>query len=351
MRGRIYEIFNMLLTFENNYVVAVVIFMLSMLFCKNLLECIQACVQLSQSLICKDLIFCPCVYKSHAQLLRDSAFKLLLAFSIFQPIILLIVKKIAESTPGQESMWTVNVGYLQINANAFTHTNKQTTNNTGHDTAVSSVSDVQDKAIAFTVSEIDVVIIVMPFMLAAASSTWMWVSLDSQDFFQADPEWGPELFSDPRMLIYELLYCFELFALVCALLLLTADPAPTEFVIVYSLLLSFLILFFCAQSHQQRIADQAEHTISMLVFSIMTSLVCFFVVEHWAGGCTTKRSSGIVLLLIVLTLAILHMSTREETRAGTVILCRMILSSACSLYFVILAGQNPNGWCSQSAHA
>ena len=332
----------MLLTFENNYVVAVIIFMLSMLFCKNLLECIQACVQLSQSLICKDFVFCPCIYKSHAQLLRESAFKLLLVFSIFQPIVLLIVKKIAESTSGQESLWTVNVGYVQINANAFAHTNKQATNNT----TLSSVSYVQDKGIAFTVSEIDVVIIVMPFMLAAASTTWMWVSLDHQDFFQADPEWGPELFADPRMIFYELLYCFELFALVCALLLLTADPAPTEYVVVYSLLLSFLILFFCAQSHQQRVADQAEHTISMLVFSIMTSLVCFVVVEHWAGGCATKRSSGIVLLLIVLTLAILHMSTRDETRAGTIILCRMVISNACSLYFVILAAQNPNAWCS-----
>ena len=34
----------MQLTFENNYVIAVVVFMLTMLFCKNMLECIQACI-------------------------------------------------------------------------------------------------------------------------------------------------------------------------------------------------------------------------------------------------------------------------------------------------------------------
>jgi hypothetical protein len=45
--ARIYEAKCMLLTFENHYVVAVVIFMLSMLFCKNLLECIQACILVS----------------------------------------------------------------------------------------------------------------------------------------------------------------------------------------------------------------------------------------------------------------------------------------------------------------
>jgi hypothetical protein len=74
--ARIYEAKSMLLTFENHYVVAVVIFMVSMLFfCKNLLECIQACIQVSRSLICMDLLFCPCVYQSHAELLRESALK------------------------------------------------------------------------------------------------------------------------------------------------------------------------------------------------------------------------------------------------------------------------------------
>ena len=157
----------MLLTFENHYVVAVVIFMVSMLFCKNLLECIQACVQLSQSLICKDLMFCPCLYKSHAQLLRESVFKLLLAFSIFQPIVLLVVKKIAESTPGQESLWTVNVGYVQINANAFAHS-------TNH-TASSSSSDVADIGIKFEVSEIDVVL--NPSSKGCHTSSWFSLAL------------------------------------------------------------------------------------------------------------------------------------------------------------------------------
>ena len=324
----------MLLTFENHYVVAVVIFMVSMLFCKNLLECIQACIQVSQSLICKDVLFCPCFYKSHAELLRESVLKVLLGFSIFQPIILLIVKKISESAIEHKSLWTVNVGYLLINADAFVHST--------NDTAASFATD---RGISFSVSEIDVVLVVMPFTLAAASSTWMWVSLQHQDFFQADPEWGPELFADPRMLLYELLYCFEIFALLCALLSLTADPAPVEYIFVYSLLLTFLVLFFCAQSHQQRIADQAEHTIGMIVFSILSSLVSFFVVQHWSGGCPTKRSSGLLLVVVVLTLAIVHMSTREETRAGTVILLRTVMSTTCSVYFVVIAAQDANSWC------
>jgi hypothetical protein len=82
-----------------------------------------------------------------------------------------------------------------INADAFTHSKNDST-------AILT----PERAVSFSVSEIDVVLVVMPFTLAAASSTWTWVSLQHQEFFKSDPEWGPELFSEPRMLLYELLY-------------------------------------------------------------------------------------------------------------------------------------------------
>ena len=123
-----------------------------------------------------DLLFCPCVYQSHAELLRESVLKVLLGFSIFQPLILLLVKKISESTLEHKSLWTGNVGYLLINADVFVHST--------NDTAASLTAD---RGISFSFSEIDVVLVVMPFTLSAASSTWMWVSLQYQDFFQLDP--------------------------------------------------------------------------------------------------------------------------------------------------------------------
>jgi hypothetical protein len=324
----------MQLTFENNYVIAVVVFMLTMLFCKNMLECIQACIQVSQGLMCHDLCFCPCVHKAHAVLLRQSLLKAFLLFSVFQPLLLLLVKKISESVLGHPSFWTVNVGYVLINTDAF-----------GHSTNGTAAKTTAESAFTPSFSEMDVVLLVMPFTLASASSTWTWWSLQHEDFFSSDPEWSPELFSDSRMLLYELLYSFEVFTLMCALFSLASDPASFEYTIVYSMLLSFLVLFFCAQNRQLRSADQTEQTITMVMFSLLSTLVSFFVVQHWSGGCPTKRSSGILLVVVVLTLAILHMSTREDTRAGTIILLRTFISCSCSLYFLLLAGQDPNSWC------
>ena len=48
------------LTFENHYIVGVVVFMVTLLFCKNLLECLQAFMQVWQSCasaLCKDVFF------------------------------------------------------------------------------------------------------------------------------------------------------------------------------------------------------------------------------------------------------------------------------------------------------
>ena len=49
--SRIYEGSKKLLTFENHYVVAVLVFMVSMLFCKNMLGCMDVCMQVLQALM------------------------------------------------------------------------------------------------------------------------------------------------------------------------------------------------------------------------------------------------------------------------------------------------------------
>jgi len=338
--SRIYDVANMLLTFDNHYVIAVIVFMVAMLFCKNLLECINACIQVSQVFMCEECMICPCIHLTSLELLRSFLVKALLLFSIFQPVILLLVKKTAESFQEHKSMWTVNAVNVMLHPSAFKHSINSTE-------ALEVSASMTQESLSLSFSEIDVVLLVMPFTLISASSTWTWVSLQHQDFFNGDPEWGPELFCDQRMLLYELLYSVEVFTLLCSLLFLTADPAPVDYTIVYSLLMTVLLLFFSSHSRQPKNADATDNAIRMIIFSILSSLVSFFVVQHWSGPCPTKRSSGLLLVFVVLTLAILHSSAREETRAGSIILLRTVVSFTCSLYFVLLVGQNPNAWCRQ----
>lgn len=335
----------MSLTFENRYVIGLVVFMVTLLFCKNVLECVNACMQVWQSCVCHDFFFCPCVHYGHAELLRHTFLALMLVFSVGQPIFLVSAKKITESILGRESFWTVNLLYLEFNASAFSH-NRGLTRSVA---APVQVSDIRvsspSQMFFFTTAETDGLLVVMPFTLAAACTTWMWISLRQASSFDQDPEWGPDLFADPRMQIYELLYSLEVFCMLCAFLSLVADPAPIEHTFVFAMVLSFLLLFFCAQSRKNNTTNQTEQTISMVLFSILSTLVSFYVVQHWSGSCATKRSSGLMLVLVLPVLAICHMSTTEATRAGTVILLRTCVSCLCSLYFLLLATLNPNSWC------
>lgn len=325
----------MQLAFDNNYVVGVVVFMVTMLFCKNMLECMQTLIHVWEAVMCKDLCFCPCVNFHHAELVRKSVLHGLCVFSVFQPLILLLVQKTTEKMLGHEPFWTVNMGFVQLETRAFTHS---TDNGT-------SPYDSLEHPCKLSFSEVDAVLLVMPYTLVAASSTWTWISLQQQGYFSSDPLWNEELFIDARMQLYELLYSLQTFLLFFALLCMAADPADVEFAFVSSLVLTFLLMYFCAQSHQQHNTDKTEHMISMVLFSLLCTLASFFVVEHWSTGCVAKRSSAILLLLTVVSLAVMHMSTHEHTAAGTVILLRTVVSNGCSLFFIVFLAQNPNSWC------
>ena len=111
-------------------------------------------------------------------------------------------------------------------------------------------------------------LLVMPYTLVAASSTWTWISLQQQGYFSSDLEWNEELFMDARMQLYELLYSLHAFLLFFALLCMAADPADVEFAFVSSMVLTFLLVYFCVQSHQQHHTDKTEHMIFIVLFSL-----------------------------------------------------------------------------------
>jgi|APGre2960657444_1045066.scaffolds.fasta_scaffold03998_5 hypothetical protein len=328
------------LTFENNYVVGVVIFMITLLFCKNVLECLQSFVLLWQNcteLLCKDVLFCPCVHHGHAELVRISMLALLLTFSVGQPLFLLLARSVVERMTSRKSLWTVNLAYLQLNETAFQHSKN------GSDPLDSTC--ILDSMVSSSCYEVDGLLLVMPFSLTAACSTWMWVSLKQTGFFDSDPRWDADLFSDPRMQLYELFYGMELFHLIFATLTMIADPAPVQYVLVYALLTSFLMLFFCAKSRNTSSGEGMENIIGMFMFSVLSTLISLFVAQNWVGSCLAKHGSAALLIILFPFLAIIHISTTEATRAGYIILTRTCFSSVFSLYFLTLASVNPNMSC------
>ena len=82
-------------------------------------------------------------------------------------------------------------------------------------------------AISVSQSEVDGLLLVMPFALCAACTTYAWCSMRAAGHFKHDPNWDAELFTDRRLQLYEMLYALETCLLLSALLALTADPGIT----------------------------------------------------------------------------------------------------------------------------
>jgi|LauGreDrversion2_2_1035103.scaffolds.fasta_scaffold00073_7 hypothetical protein len=322
------------LSFENRHVVAIVVFMIALLFCKNLLQCVQACLQLWQT-CAKDMCQeCLCCHHGHLETLRLCFSAVLLTFSVGQPLLLLLVKKAADLLRQRPGFWTVNFVHVSVNTSAFRHKNS------------SDVSSTHlDHASTLYQSEADGLLILMPFVLVAACTTYTWCSLRASGNFSSDPVWDAELFQDRRMQLYETLYALETCFLLFALLALTADPAPLEYTLVCAILATFILLFFSAQSRCKANSLQVtESFISMLLFATLNMLLSSFVAQHWAAAYPVKISSACMLCLTTLLIAGLHMTTSEDTHAGHVILCRTLISCGSSMYFAVLLTADANSF-------
>ena len=323
------------LSFENRHVVAIVVFMVALLFCKNLLQCVQACMQVWQACaesLCHE---CPCVHHGHAELLRGCCSAALLTWSVGQPLLLLLVKSAADVLRGRQGFWTVHFVHVGVNVSAFPHKRSGSLAPPGADVA---------QALTLAQSEADGLLLVMPFALCAACTTYTWCSMRAAGDFKSDPAWDADLFQDRRMQLYEMLYALETCLLLAALLALTADPAPLEYTLVCAVLATFILLYFGAQSRCHASSRASESFISMLLFATLNTLLSSFVAQHWAGAYPVKVSAACMLCLTALLLAGLHMTTSEDMLAGRVILCRTLVSCAGSAYFAALLAGDANSW-------
>jgi hypothetical protein len=317
------------LSFENHHLVAVVVFMVVLLFCKQVLECLQSFASLWQSCA---LNFGCCHY-GHEELLRGGLLALLLSFSVLQPVVFVLVKFAVNALRGSPGFWTVNFVHVNFNVSAFPHKH----------TASQAMRRPQPDSVRVGSTSVDGLLLIMPFALCACCSTYTWFSMKAAGEFAKDPMWDTELFSNRRMQLYEVVYALEMFLMFFALLTLTADPAQGEYTFVCALLATFILMYFSANARMRSSTDRAsESLVGIFLFASLNTLISTFVSQHWAANFPVKIFSACLLAGFVVSLAVLHMSVSEESRAGQVILGRTIVSCSCSLYFAVLLAVDAN---------
>ena len=105
------------------------------------------------------------------------------------------------------------------------------------------------------IREVEGLVLVMPFALLSASSTWTCVGLKNDGFFDGDQVWDQELFTSRGMQIYEILSGFEIYSMLFSLLSIAGDPVSIENVSLTTLTLSLLYFFAYSRSRSQAFAE------------------------------------------------------------------------------------------------
>ena len=324
------------LSFENHYIVGIVIFMLTMIFCTQVLKCITRALECSEKccVACLETCTCSCVHYGHKEMLRITTMAIIYTFSVGQPFLLLIMRQIMSmnSIDAQQPLWTVNFVWEAMNRTQFHHQhNESILQHSSHPLFV-----------PIDVKEVDAIFIIMPFALSSALSTWSWLGLHHAGYFSSDPMWDTDLFKDVHMQLYELCYVTEQWLLILALSILTAEPVHLWYVVCFS---STCVLLICYLVACSRINVGTEGiNIPIITFAILCTILSVFASQHWSP-CTYQALHAFMLVMLGLLLGFLHLSVRGEASAGLVILCRTSISCFFSIYFIIGVSINANRFC------
>jgi hypothetical protein len=335
----------MALEFDTRYAIGVLVFMVVLFFCKSLLECVDKCMNVlapCAHVNCAQYLDCLALNHGQKESFRNIQVVFLLLLSACKPLVILLGSACGELALGHKPRWTVGFVHVFFNQSSFTHTQ-------GHagDWPVNHSDLVRERTFSSPsrATEVDGLFLVMPFALISACSTWTWITLKNDGFFDSDPVWDADLFNNRAMQLFEILYGFETFTLLFGLLSIAGDPVMLEYVLMIALSLTLLLLYLFAFSRGPRSEVVVESAFGVVILVMIAVIVSFFLVEY-TGQCVISRSAACSTVALVIAISLLHAGSKEEALAGRIILYRTLFSCFATIYFAVLAGIDSNSACS-----
>jgi hypothetical protein len=335
---------SMALEFDTRYAIGVLVFMVVLFFCKSLLECVDKCMNVLAACAhvnCAQYLDCLALNHGQKESFRNIQVVFLLLLSACKPLVILLGSACGELALGHKPRWTVGFVHVFFNQSSFTHTQ-------GHagDWPVNHSDLVRERTFSSPsrATEVDGLFLVMPFALISACSTWTWITLKNDGFFDSDPVWDADLFNNRAMQLFEILYGFETFTLLFGLLSIAGDPVMLEYVLMIALSLTLLLLYLFAFSRGPRSEVVVESAFGVVILVMIAVIVSFFLVEY-TGQCVISRSAACSTVALVIAISLLHAGSKEEALAGRIILYRTLFSCFATIYFAVLAAIDSNSAC------
>jgi len=335
---------------EASFAVGVLAFMVALVFCRSLLECAHVAAKLAGAAVdacagCAGCAGCGLHYGDRESA-RQAVLALLVSFGVGKPCVLLLAPLVREWAAGAPPRWTVVFVEVALNVSAASAAARgERANGTRAEAGAAGRAPEGPVAAgaALTVWRAEGLALAMPFALLSASSTWTWVTLKNEGFFDADQAWDAELFAHRGMQVYEVLYALEVYALLFALLCLAGEPVALGDAALASVALTLALFYFFAGS-RSRAHGPADSVFGAALLALVAVVAGAFAAGH-ARRCWVQEGGAAVLVAALLGLALAHATGPEERVAGEVILLRTLISSAAGAYFAALAAVDRDAQC------
>ncbi len=327
-------------TFHDNYLLAIVIFLLLLCNVRTCCECLRDWVHIFQECHC---LSPECLgFRLHVCLndcLSNVVRRLLIVFCFMQPVTLVLISMANQLRKSENTSSTVILCALQTNYSSLEYKNSVLPQ-TEHDM---DKVEVNLDSSSEQCMEVDYLLMCMPHALAVSVSTLIWIRLIGDGVIYESLSWDDGIYSggNGAIFLYDLSYYFEVFCMNVFFVFLTVQAAHGWAAYYVSISLTMVMVYFVHVAHYK-----AETQIDAMAAMIGSTLMAIILIPFFLDLLETKTTFTTAITIIHVFCLILivcgHYISAGEATAAYVLSLRVFVTVCTCIVNIVLVSYGVN---------
>lgn len=318
--------------FKDGYIVAVIVFMLFIWFARNFVELLQSICNLFEH--CCMCCGRDCVgYEAH-HVCSMCTRQTLAVFCFMQPLLICMIEVFNRSRKGDFSS-SIILCSVKLNETLLVYK---------HGGVVNATSQIMIDSHESSCTEVDYLLIIMPFAAMVSVTTLGWVKLTSKGELHQDTVWDEGIYmssENESVFYYDMTYCFEIFCMNFAFIFASSSGQSfwSLYFVVQALTMG-IVFFIVAARHPHETA--IEQWVGTLFFLYILSIFVPFWNEQVQTNCVTSIALACTHAFCVFLIVCGHYIAMGRSSAGYILSLRITVTVvACTANLLtLLLGRN-----------
>ena len=324
-------------TFHDNYLLAIVIFLLLLCNVRTCCECMRDWVNVCQECHCLSpeclgfrlhLCFQDCFH--------NVVRRFLIVFCFLQPVTLVLISMANQWRKSENTASTVILCALQTNYSSFEYKNSVLPNSR-HDGGGLAVDG------SIPCMEVDYLLLCMPHALTVSISTLIWLRLIGDGVLYESLVWDEGVYSSGNgaIFLYDLSYYFEVLCMNVFFIFLTVQAAHGWAAYYVSISLTLVMIYFVHVAHYKA-ETQLDAMAAMVGSTVMALILIPFFLDLLETRTAFTTAIMVIHLFCVILIVCGHYISAGEATAAYVLSLRVFVTVCTCLVNIVLVGHGVN---------